>query len=314
LDETDRRMDLAIKANSVGDLALLVWDLPDKPTAEAPVPQGRRARRAAARQADSTSIWMSAAFRAHATAYTLVNSMLVGIWAITDSHDIFWPFFPIAGWGIGLGMHAVATHTVERSRQEKAARRAAQGDRPRPPKPIGTSRPAINQVSAQKTTVSVMFTDVVDSTRLTKVIGDEDWIRLRARYRDLLRSCYQANRGQEVSSQGDGFLARFPTPAEAVRCAAQIQTRLESQRQDVGFAPSIRIGINCGEAMDEAGDLLGTVVNVAARVTAEAEANEILVTEAVADRLDGSFKLSDGGLRPLKGLDRTAHVLSVIWR
>jgi class 3 adenylate cyclase len=158
-----------------------------------------------------------------------------------------------------------------------------------------------------------MFADIVDSTRLTAVIGDEDWIRVRARCVDLLRECYEAHGGSEVNSKGDGFLARFTTPAGAVRCAIEVHRRLHDQRREIGFAPSLRIGINRGDAMDEQGDLLGTVVNVASRVMSEAQPGEILTTEAVADHLDDRFVLEDRGLLTLKGMTRPCHVLSVNW-
>lgn len=159
-----------------------------------------------------------------------------------------------------------------------------------------------------------MFTDVVDSTRLTMVIGDEDWTRVRARYRELLRESQEAYRGQEVSSQGDGFLTRFERPGDAVQCAIAFQRKLEEQRQQVGFAPAVRIGINSGDVIEEEGDVLGTTVNLASRVTSTAEPNEILVTEAIADSLDDRFQLKDGGLREMKGLDRSVHVISVSWQ
>jgi class 3 adenylate cyclase len=307
LEEAERRMDAAVTVPTKGELALLVWDLPDAATVTPP-----------AIPAPRVGAFRSAAFRAHATAYGLVNGMLVGIWAITDSNHLFWPFFPIAGWGVGLGMNAVGTRAAQRHSYEKEVRRlekAARGElaqnarasvapAARPDRHGGT-RPA---------KVVVMFTDVVDSTRLTMVIGDEDWTRLRKRYRDLLHDCYRARRGREVSSHGDGFLARFDRPSDAVECAADFLRKLRDQREQVGFAPAVRIGINAGDAIEEHGDVLGTTVNLAARVTQAAEPNEILITEVVADALDGSFHLTDQGLRDLKGLDRTAHVLSVTWQ
>jgi class 3 adenylate cyclase len=158
-----------------------------------------------------------------------------------------------------------------------------------------------------------MFTDVVDSTRLTEVIGDEEWSRVRARYQALLRSCYGTHGGSEVSAHGDGFLARFGSSSDAVRCGIEIQRRLRVQREETGFAVSVRIGLHAGEAMEETGDLLGTVINMAARVTSEAQPAEVLVTEAVADQLDGRFELADRGVRTLKGLSRPRHLFAVDW-
>ena len=237
-------MDVAIRARTKADLALLVWDLPDAQAVSANL------------QPPKVGAWRSAAFRAHATAYSLVNGMLVGIWAITDSNHLFWPFFPIAGWGVGLGMSAVGARQAQRHKYEKEVRRlerAAQGElaakprkkpaaqpeldlpavpapphptppRPTPPRPTPPDPTRPDPTRPNPTRVVVMFTDVVDSTRLTMVIGDEDWTRVRARYREMLQDCYQAYGGREVSSQGDGFLARFERPSNAVQCAVEIQT------------------------------------------------------------------------------------------
>lgn len=308
LEEAERRMDAAINARTKADLALLLWDLPD---AQAAAP--------AHIQPPKVGAWRSAAFRTHATAYGLVNGMLVGIWALTDSHDLFWPFFPIAGWGIGLGMNAVGARHAQRHKYEKEVRRlekAARAELAPPSKKRAGTDPtlAAAPVRPSPTRVVVMFTDVVDSTRLTMVIGDEDWTRVRARYREMLHDCYRAYGGREVSSQGDGFLARFDRPANAVQCAVDFQSKLRSQRDQFGFAPAVRIGINSGDAIEERGDVLGTTVNLASRITSSAAPNEILVSEAVADQLDDRFELTDGGLREMKGLDRTAHVLSVTWQ
>ena len=304
LDECERRMSIAVQAPSKAELALLVWDLGTTPAQPADLP------------APEIGAWKSLSFRLHATTYALTNAMLVGIWDLTDSHGLFWPFFPIAGWGIGLASHAVSTRAIQKRTYEKQLRNLeakSRGDRPkaRRHRPIDVRTP---QLPPGRTQVVVMFTDVVDSTRLTAVIGDEDWTRLRARYRAVLTDCYAQHRGREVNSAGDGFLARFESPTDAVRCGVEIQRRLQAQREDTGFAPSVRIGINAGPAVEENGDVLGTTVNLAARVTATADPNQVLITERVADHLDDRFRLSDQGLRQMKGMDRSVHVISVEWR
>lgn len=331
LEEAERRMDAAVAAPTRADLALLVWDLPDVPGTPAP-------------ERPTISAWRSTTFRAHAIAYGMVNGMLVGIYELTTPHGFFWPFFPIAGWGIGVVFNAFGVRASQRHQYEKRVKRLekrARGELPpfadRPALPVGGDsvggdwRPAqtgrhtrahgpsprgagrARSAEARPARVVVMFTDVVDSTRLTMVIGDQDWSRVRARYRKLLTDAYKNYGGQEVSAQGDGFLARFHRPGDAVQCAVDIQRRLEEQRHEFGFAPAVRIGINAGDAIEEEGDVLGTTVNIASRVTSAADPNEILVTETVADQLDDRFQLKDGGLRQMKGLDRQAHVLIVTW-
>ncbi|MEL7207334.1 MAG: adenylate/guanylate cyclase domain-containing protein [Actinomycetota bacterium] len=159
--------------------------------------------------------------------------------------------------------------------------------------------------------VAVMFTDIEDSTALTEEMGDESWHKVLTRHRKVVRRCIDDNRGEEVKTQGDGFFIRFDTAPDAVHCALAIQGRLSRRRyRDL---PPLRIGIHAGEAVqDDDGDLMGKVINVAARVTDAAEAGEILVTESVADNVDNEVKLEDGGLRDLKGVAQPRHVLKVV--
>lgn len=155
-----------------------------------------------------------------------------------------------------------------------------------------------------------MFTDLAESTRLNETLGDEEWSRILQDHRTLVRRALTARAGTEVGTQGDGFLARFPTPADAVLCAVDIQRDL----REVGEAAlRIRIGINAGEAVEDDGDLVGRVVNLAARVAAEARPGEILVTEPVAEYLGTRLDFEDRGVRVLKGVSQPRHLLAVVW-
>jgi class 3 adenylate cyclase len=160
-----------------------------------------------------------------------------------------------------------------------------------------------------------MFTDVVDSTGLTESLGDEEWTRVLRRHREFVRSCFESRGGQEVGTQGDGCLARFSSPADAVACAVDIQRQLREVSDDAGGFPlEVRIGVHAGDAVDDGeGDIIGRVVNLAARVTREAEPGQILVTEPVADHVDKDTKLEDRGLVMLRGVTQPRHLLAVSW-
>ncbi len=303
LPELERRLDVAVRARTVAELAELVWDLDGSARPTSRLASTRR----------------NVGFRLHAWAYGLTNGLLVGTWALTG-HGFFWPFFPAAGWGVALGLHAACVRSVHERRTEAPHHQPlcpspppGVGPQPVSSPPVESCPPPTATTPSARRAVVAMFIDVVDSTRLTEVIGDEEWSRIRSRCRALLSSCYATNNGVEVSAQGDGFLARFGSPGDAVRCGIEVQRRLRDQREDSGFAPSVRIGLHAGEAMEETGDLLGTVINMAARVTTEAEPAEVLCTEAVADQLDGRFELEDRGLRTLKGLSRPRHLFAVHW-
>jgi class 3 adenylate cyclase len=157
-----------------------------------------------------------------------------------------------------------------------------------------------------------MFSDIVDSTRLAEEVGDDEWTGVVSRYREFVRAAFATRGGTEVGTQGDGFLAQFPSPADAVLCAVDIQREV----QDVaaaGLGLRLRIGVHAGEAVHDDGDLIGRVVNLAARVTGEAEPGEILVTEPVADYVGGHLHLQDRGLRELRGVPQPRHLLAVDW-
>jgi adenylate cyclase len=160
--------------------------------------------------------------------------------------------------------------------------------------------------------VAVMFSDIVDSTRLAEEVGDDEWTDVVSRYREFVRAAFATRGGEEVGTQGDGFLAQFPSPADAVLCAVDIQRDVRDVAA-AGLGLRLRIGVHAGEAVHDDGDLIGRVVNLAARVTGEAEPGEILVTEPVADYVGGQLQLQDRGLRELRGVPQPRHVLAVVW-
>lgn len=302
LDELGDRIEAAYGARTAGQLATVVHDLP------APDPLSAEVERSRPRP-----IWKNLAFRTHATVYALTNLFLTGTWAVTGAGD-FWPFFPAAGWGIGLGVHAMGVASVEQHRAERRARRAKDGDgrRREPAARVGPPRPAALSATTAHDRVAVLFTDVVASTQLTAALGDLGWSQLRSRHRETVGRCLRAHGGAEVSIAGDGILARFADETAAVRCAVDIHRALRQQQQETGFAPRVRTGVHAGEVVvTEGGDVLGGVVNLACRVAGEAEPDEVLVTEAVRDRLSDRFELEDRGLHHLKGITEPRHLLAV---
>lgn len=160
--------------------------------------------------------------------------------------------------------------------------------------------------------VAVMFTDIANSTGLAESMGDEAWNDVLSRHRRLVRECLRKNGGQEIGTQGDGFLVRHDSPEAAVATAVAIQQSHARQRKSRQFTPEVRIGIHAGETLhDDDGDLIGQVVNLAARVMGVAKPGQILVTEPVADRLGPETALEDCGLHDLRGVARPRHLLAV---
>ena len=161
--------------------------------------------------------------------------------------------------------------------------------------------------------VAVMFTDLVGSTGLAENLGDSTWHEMLTAHRQLVRNCVDQHQGTEVGTQGDGFLVRFDTPDAAVACAIALHRQMDESRQRGVFVPELRVGIHAGEAVSDDNDLVGRVINLAARVTDAAAPNEILVTEPVADHLSPGVALADRGLKPLKGFAQPRHLLAVMW-
>lgn len=247
--------------------------------------------------------------RIHAVTYTAVNAMLIAIWSITGGS--FWPIWPIVTWGAALGLHAGVTASLPGSgrRHQLSGGRPTELEDRVAPHELEASPPH----QGRRQWVVVMFTDIVGSTGLNESLGDEEWHRILTAYRSRIRGAVTACGGNEVGTAGDGVLARFDTPADAVLCAIEIQCETDELNREDQFAPAVRIGVHAGEAVAAESDLLGKVVNLASRVADEAGAGEILITEQVADAMGPEVPLDDRGLRPLKGLTQPRHLLSVRW-
>jgi len=116
------------------------------------------------------------------------------------------------------------------------------------------------------TPVTLLFTDLVNSTELLRRVGDERAQRIFQAHHKLLRDAVAANGGHEVKWLGDGLMVAFPSAAAAVRCAVAMQQA--ARRRVGGERLVIRVGLNAGEALREETDYFGTPVVVARRLCA----------------------------------------------
>lgn len=243
-------------------------------------------------------------------------------------------FWPVWFWLIGgtiLAMHAAVVvgrllpgrrrrhrQKTAIAEQAKAAVEAAMPDIstlipvPVPASSPGPSTPSPAGTASERRYVVAMFTDLTDSTAVNERIGDDAWAAVVADHRRVVRACTSAHGGQEISTQGDGFFVRFDAPGSAANCATQIQQQCKAARADGSVIPPVRIGIHVGDAVHGDDDVLGRVVNVAARLLEVAQPHQILVTEPVADVI-GADRLDDRGLVTLKGMTQPRHVLAVRW-
>ena len=155
-----------------------------------------------------------------------------------------------------------------------------------------------------------MFTDIVDSTKLVEVLGEEKWQKLLKWHDSRLRELIEGAGGEVIKQTGDGYFAAFATPAAALDAAIAIQQSLENET----FAPDVRIGVHTGAAFQkEDDDYAGQGVHMAARIGALAEGGEILVSTA---SLDGArrYRLSEPRAETCKGFAEPVELVAVDWR
>ena len=151
--------------------------------------------------------------------------------------------------------------------------------------------------------VTVLFTDVVDSTATLQRMGDPAWRDLLRTHNTRLRDELNTFHGREVKTTGDGFLAVFDGAARAVRSAAA----MARSAREMGLP--IRIGVHTGEVEFVGSDARGLAVHVAARVMSLAGPDEVLVSSTTHDLLEGSgLTLEDAGTHEMKGLSGARRV------
>jgi pimeloyl-ACP methyl ester carboxylesterase len=154
---------------------------------------------------------------------------------------------------------------------------------------------------------TVLFTDIVDSTKTASELGDRDWRRLLQEHYELVRAALESWRGREVKSIGDGFLATFDGPARGVRCAQEI---IDSSRSS---GLHIRAGLHTGECEAVGDDIGGIAVHIAARVSALAGADEVLTSRTVRDLVAGSgIEFKARGSHVLKGVPDEWEILEAL--
>lgn len=179
---------------------------------------------------------------------------------------------------------------------------------------VENERPDIRSFAAPDGTVTILFSDIENSTLMTERLGDERWIEVLRAHNGVFRRHLRTHGGFEVKNQGDGFMLVFPDPRRAVACAAAIQRTLSDEELAESESVRVRMGLHAGEAIREEGDFFGRSVILAARIAAHAQGGEILVSSALKQLADGC-EVSFGAPRALelKGLSGTHEVFAAKW-
>jgi class 3 adenylate cyclase len=168
-------------------------------------------------------------------------------------------------------------------------------------------------VAARRAMKTFAFTDIVDSTKLAGTLGDEAWSGLLRWHDQTLRSLVAEHSGEEVKATGDGFFLAFDDVDLALECAVAVQRRFAEHRRGQGFAPGIRIGLHRAEANRAGLDYIGSGVNQAARISAEAQASEVLISLSSLQAARHSFRELGRRTLTLKGIPDPVEVASIAW-
>jgi class 3 adenylate cyclase len=161
---------------------------------------------------------------------------------------------------------------------------------------------------------AILFTDIVESTRLTQQLGDRAAMQLVREHDSIVRAALARCGGSEVKHTGDGIMAAFASASQAVDAATEIQRSLDQAEGVEQKQLRVRIGVAAGEPVTEHDDLFGATVQQAARLCACAEPDRIVVSSGVYDLCRGKgIQFSDAGPIELKGFDEPIHRFEVQW-
>lgn len=149
----------------------------------------------------------------------------------------------------------------------------------------------------ERVLATVLFTDIIDSTRSAATMGDQAWRRLLDNHDQLAKQVVEKHRGALVKTTGDGILATFDGPGRAVRCALAFG----AAAKQIGLP--VRAGLHTGKIEMRGSEIGGIAVHAAARVMAQSGSNEVLVSRVVTDLVAGAgLKFSERGSYELKSL------------
>jgi class 3 adenylate cyclase len=174
------------------------------------------------------------------------------------------------------------------------------------------SRAATQAQQPHRVLRTFMFTDIVGSTKLVELVGDDAWSDLVKWHDQTLRGFFEVHAGEEIDHAGDGFFVAFPDQESACDCAVEIQRRLAEQRKSQGFAPKVRIGLHSAEVNTGNGLYSGKGVHEAARIAALAEGGQIVASSVTVEHV-APARVADARKADLKGMSQPMEVITLLW-
>jgi class 3 adenylate cyclase len=156
---------------------------------------------------------------------------------------------------------------------------------------------------------TLLFTDIVGSTEMAERLGDRAWKQLLAAHEEVVRGLLDMYRGREAGTTGDGFMATFDAPAQAILCALGIASASS------GLGVKVRAGVHTGEVQIAGRDLRGVAVHLAARIMDAAGPSEVFVSGTTKELASGAgIEFVDRGSREFKGFGGERQIYEAIRR
>lgn len=177
---------------------------------------------------------------------------------------------------------------------------------------VQREQPDVSSTLAPDGTVTIVFTDIVDSTVMLQRLGDQEWLDVIRTHNALIATTTTAHGGRVVDTQGDGAMLAFSSARQGVMCAMAIQRAIRETFDDHSPPIRVRMGVHTGDALQEAERFYGSTVHYAARVANQALGGEVLVSSLVRELLSGSaFTLIESCEVELKGIDGSHRLFAI---
>jgi len=161
-------------------------------------------------------------------------------------------------------------------------------------------------------TVTLLFTDIENSSQAQESLGDTAWLQIVRRHSDAVARCATAHDGEVVKSLGDGFMVGFRSALNGVACALDLQGMLGGMDGDAALR--VRMGLHTGEVIRDGVDFFGRHVTQASRIAALATGGQILVSGPLRDLIEreGTYAFNNPREVELKGLSGFHRVYEVV--